>query len=77
MTLVWVTGEGIDQTLVCVRDKRDGAYFEIATEPYLALDVFHHPFAHAAARGLEFRRRWPEPEVVLDTPSLSQLGPGA
>jgi len=48
VTLVWVTGEGIDQTLVCVRDKRDGAYFEIATEPYLALDVFHHPFAYAA-----------------------------
>jgi hypothetical protein len=31
-----------------------------------ALDVYNHPFAHAAARGLEFRTRRLEPEVLLD-----------
>ena len=46
VTLVWVNGVGVDETLVCVRTKEDGAYFEIATEPYLALDVFTHPFAY-------------------------------
>ena len=42
-------GEGEDRedkVVVCVRDRRDGAYFEILAEPYLALDVFYHPFAY-------------------------------
>lgn len=45
VTLIWVRDGGEDRTVVCVRDTRDGAYFEIATEPYLALDVYH-PFAY-------------------------------
>jgi hypothetical protein len=44
VTLVWVEGAG--QTVVCVCDQQDGAYFEIPVEPYLALDVYHHPFAY-------------------------------
>ena len=63
---------------VAVADVANDDYFELVLDEHEpALDVFHHPFAHAAARGLEFRRSWPEPEVVLDVPSLSQLGPGA
>ena len=46
VTLVWVTGDGVDETVVCVLAKHEGAYFEIPTEPYLALDVFNHPFAY-------------------------------
>ena len=46
VTLVWVTGNGIDETVVCVHAKEEDAYFEIATEPYLAPDVFNHPFAY-------------------------------
>lgn len=46
VTLVWVSGDGVDETLVCVYAKDEGTYFEIATEPYLALDVFNHPFAY-------------------------------
>ena len=46
VTLIWVTGDGVDETMVCVLAKHEGAYFEIATEPYLALDVFNHPFAY-------------------------------
>jgi hypothetical protein len=47
VTLVWVRGEGDgDETVVCVSDHREGAYFEIPTEAYLALDVYYHPFAY-------------------------------
>jgi hypothetical protein len=46
VTLLWVRGDGADQTLVCVTDHRDGAYFEMPTAPYLALDVYYHPFAY-------------------------------
>jgi hypothetical protein len=31
---------------VCVCDSREGAYFEIPTQPNLALDVYYHPFAY-------------------------------
>ena len=46
VTLVWITGDGVDETVVCVLAKYENAYFEISTEPYLALDVFNHPFAY-------------------------------
>jgi hypothetical protein len=48
VTLFWcpANGENDDSIVVCVCDGRDGAYFEIATELYLALDVYYHPFAY-------------------------------
>jgi hypothetical protein len=46
VTLVWVRDEGADETVVFVSDHREGSYFEIPTEPYLALDVYYHPFAY-------------------------------
>jgi len=46
VTLIWITGDGVDETVVCVLAKHEGAYFEISPEPYLALDVFNHPFAY-------------------------------
>ncbi len=46
VTLFWVTSDGADGVVVCVCDRRAGAYFEIPTEPHLALDVFYHPFAY-------------------------------
>ena len=45
VTLLWVRG-GADETLVCVSDHREGAYFEIPAAAYLALDVYYHPFAY-------------------------------
>lgn len=47
VTLVWVQGDGEDGGVVCVCNRREGPYFEIAMEPYLALDVYH-PFAYRA-----------------------------
>lgn len=51
---------------VAVADVATDDYFELVLdEDERALDVFNHPFAHAAARGLDFRTR-PEPEILLD-----------
>jgi hypothetical protein len=50
---------------VAVDDSATDDYFElILDEDDQALDVFHHPFAHAAARGVEFRTG--RPELLLD-----------
>jgi hypothetical protein len=54
VTLVWVRGSGNDTTIVCVCDRREGAYFEIPAEPYLALDIYHHPFAYRDLSTLDY-----------------------
>jgi hypothetical protein len=52
---------------VAVADSANDDYFELILDEFeSALDVYNHPFAHAAARGLEFRTRRLEPEVLLD-----------
>jgi hypothetical protein len=52
---------------VAVADAASDDYFEIVLDEHEpALEVFDHPFAHAAARGLEFRTRRPEPEMLRD-----------
>src|SRR6476620_5059863 len=46
---------------VAVVDTANDDYFELVLdEDERALDVFEHPFAHAAARGVEFRAGRPE-----------------
>lgn len=45
---------GTDELLVSVSDERSGADFELAAGPDQALDVFNHPYAHAAFRGLPY-----------------------
>lgn len=50
---------------VTVADAANNDYFELVLDEYeRALDVFHHPFAHAAARGLDFHMGRPELEVL-------------
>ena len=52
VTLFWVCGTGV--LVVAVADQRDGTSFELVLEPGdRALDVFHHPYAYAAARGID------------------------
>ena len=58
------SGDGIDVQLlwhpadnsvsVFVYDATHNAAFEIDVDPHEALDAFHHPFAHAAHRGIAF-----------------------
>ena len=63
--LLW--SRSTNQVTVAVDDAANDDYFELLLEESdRALDVFHHPFAHAAARGLEFGTRDPEPEVLRD-----------
>jgi hypothetical protein len=57
-----------DLVTVAVADTATNDHFELVLqddERAQALDVFHHPYAHAAARGLEFHSPRPEPEVLL------------
>jgi hypothetical protein len=50
---------------VAVDDAANDDYFELVLDGgERALDVFHHPFAHAAARGIEFRTS--RPELLLE-----------
>jgi len=50
---------------VTVSDAANDDYFELVLDEHdRALDVFHHPFAHAAARGVDFETRHPNLEVV-------------
>jgi hypothetical protein len=50
---------------VAVDDAANDDHFELIVDEHeRALDVFHHPFAHAAARGIEFGTG--RPELLLD-----------
>jgi hypothetical protein len=50
---------------VTVDDATNDDYFELVLdEDERALEVFHHPFAHAAAKGIDFRTG--RPELVLE-----------
>ena len=52
VSLVW--RREADTLAVVVNDGRLGASFEVAAPRDRALDAFHHPFAYAAAQGIEF-----------------------
>jgi hypothetical protein len=54
VTLVWVREGDADKAVVWVCDRREGAYFEISTEPCLALDVYYHPFAYREASTVDY-----------------------
>jgi hypothetical protein len=65
VTLLWSRATNL--VTVAVADAASDDYFELVLdEGEPALEVFNHPFAHAAARGLEFRTRPPEPEMLRD-----------
>jgi len=52
--LLWSRSTNV--VTVAVDDAANDDYFELVlAEDERALDVFHHPFAHAAARGIDFR----------------------
>jgi hypothetical protein len=51
---------------VAVDNTANDERFELILDEHeRALDVFHHPFAYAAARGIEFRAG--RPQLVLGT----------
>ncbi len=53
VTLFWI--RSANRLLVSVIDQKTGDRFVLPAEGANALEVFHHPFAHAARRGIEYR----------------------
>ena len=65
VTLFWTRSTNL--VTVAVADAANDDYFELVLdESDQPLDVFNHPFAHAAARGLDFQTRHTELEVLRD-----------
>jgi hypothetical protein len=65
VTLFWI--RGTDVLLVAVTDRRNGESLEFALEPGdRPLEVFHHPYAYAAARGIDTGPSAREPVPELD-----------
>ena len=54
VTLTWRRRAGADEVVVCVCDRRDGAYFEMPVAPHLALEVYYHPFAYRDYSTLDY-----------------------
>jgi hypothetical protein len=56
--LLWTKFE--NRLFVVVSDSGKGVSFELDVDPAKGLDAFHHPYAYAASRGIDFatpRRR--------------------
>ena len=72
--------EDTDELTVAVSDTRSGAYFEIPAAPDQALDVFNHPYAHAAFRGLPYAEEslasWAEAAARLTASALTETRRG-
>ena len=49
VTLYWL--RDTNRVSVTVYDSRSDELFELDAQPSEALDLFHHPYAHAAHRG--------------------------
>jgi hypothetical protein len=65
VTLLWSRATNL--VTVAVFDAASDDYFELVLdEREPALEVFNHPFAYAAARGLEFLARPPVREVLRE-----------
>ncbi len=54
VSLLWSPESG--QLAVVVVDEAIGEEFAMEVEPSEAMEVFHHPFAYAGKRHLEFKR---------------------
>jgi hypothetical protein len=52
VSLLW--HKRTDSLAVFVNDTRTDEMFEIEVDASTALDAFHHPYAYAAARGVEY-----------------------
>lgn len=60
VALLWVVGT--KSLFVVVHDEKTGDVLELPVERgENAIDVFDHPYAYAAARGLEYEPRLSEP----------------
>jgi hypothetical protein len=69
-----------DQLSVSVSDERTGAYFELEAGADEALEVFQHPYAYAAARGVPYDTAllpcWPERPAKAPAGTRPSTSPG-
>ena len=54
--LLW--SEDDDYLTVAVRDEKADESFELVVDRAEAVDAFHHPYAYAAFRGVDYREPW-------------------
>jgi hypothetical protein len=54
VVLLWHTDT--NRLCVGVHDAGGGDHFQLEVAPAEAMDVFHHPYAYAAARGIRYCR---------------------
>ena len=52
-----------DSLLVSVKDAITDAEFQLVVDAAEAMDVFHHPYAYAASRGVEY---WHEDRTEME-----------
>jgi hypothetical protein len=55
-----------DKLCVRVHDESGGDHFQLEVRPAEAMDVFHHPYAYAAAGGIEYCRHDDAEAVKVD-----------
>jgi hypothetical protein len=72
--------QNTEELTVAVSDAASGAYFELAAAPDQALDVFNHPYAHAAFRGLPYAEEalasWAEAAARVTAADRTESRPG-
>jgi hypothetical protein len=66
ITLLWIHHGNSESALVLVHDQANGGYFEIPAEPYLALDVYYHPFAYRDFSTVDNEDWWAAARVSLE-----------
>ena len=66
VTLLWVHDANSESALILVHDQASGAYFEIPAEPYLALDVYYHPFAYRDFSTVDNEGTWVTAQASLE-----------
>jgi len=66
VTLLWQHHDDVDTALICVSDRETGAYFEIPAEPYLALDVYYHPFVYRDFSTIDYEDRGLVPQSASE-----------
>jgi hypothetical protein len=52
VTLLWQAET--NRVTVTVFDAKSGDHFDLEVDPAQALDAFHHPYAYAASRGVDY-----------------------
>ena len=73
VALLW--NRATNELTVTVVNEASGDVFGLPAAPDRALDVFHHPYAHAALAGIEYRLDPPNAEQVAEVEEWLDVTP--